>query len=106
MDAPANRSLVLFYPFSGETLHTGTVETIRWYGGDTSWNFTLRLLSSSNFSLQQVIGENISNTHWYAWTVPSVISGSTYYLELLCANCSEDRAESVLSRYPITIKNP
>ena len=106
MDSPANRSLVLFYPFSGETLHTGTVETIRWYGGDVSWNFTLRLLSSFDFSLQQVIGENISNTHWYAWTVPSVISGKTYYVELTCDNCPDTKVSSVLSRYPITIKNP
>lgn len=106
MGLPANMSLVLFYPFGGETFHTGSVETIRWYGGDASWNFTLRLLSGSDLSLQQVIGDNIPNMHWYAWMVPSVISGSTYYLELLCANCPESSGTRVLSRYPITIKNP
>jgi len=103
---PTNQGLVFYYPRGGETLHAGTVETIRWYGGDPSWDISLRLLSGSDLSLQQVIGENIEHSHWFAWSVPYVISGKTYYLELVCTNCSNDSTTRVLSRYPITIKNP
>ena len=103
-DTPANQSLTLFYPQGGEILHAGTVETIRWYGGTADQELSLKLISASDFSLKEVIGTDIPHNHWYAWTVPSVIDDSKYYLVLEFTNCTP--ATRILTDYSITIKNP
>ena len=89
---PANESLVVFSPISGEVFYKTATMDIRWFGGYETWQLKITLIpvALSSATPSHVAAEGVLNDGKFEWSIPTTIEDGDYYLKLECSNCADD----------------
>ncbi|OGN06541.1 MAG: hypothetical protein A2750_03550 [Candidatus Yanofskybacteria bacterium RIFCSPHIGHO2_01_FULL_45_42] len=89
---PANESLVVFSPISGEAFYRTETMDIRWFGGYETWQLKITLIpvALSSATPSHVAAEGVLNDGKFEWSIPTTIKAGDYYLKLECSNCADN----------------
>ena len=83
---PTPLPLRVSLPNGGETWTVGSIHTLTWTGGSTSWPINVFLVNSTK-AQSTTLATSVANNGSFAWTIPSSVVPASYYIRVACQGC-------------------